>query len=91
VGLGIGVHESIIAAAVAEMVPADRRASAYGIFNTAYGVCWFVGSALMGILYDFSIPALVLVSDAAELAAIPWFLVVRQELRRTPPSATSDA
>jgi MFS family permease len=58
-GLGIGVHESIIPAAVAMIVPAQRRASAYGIFTAGYGVSWFVGSAAIGALYDVSIPALV--------------------------------
>jgi MFS family permease len=43
-GLGMGVHESIIPAAVAPMVAPDRRASAYGLFTAAYGISWFAGS-----------------------------------------------
>jgi len=46
-GLGMGVHESIIPAAVALMVPVGRRASAYGIFTAGYGIFWFLGSALI--------------------------------------------
>jgi MFS family permease len=80
-GLGIGVHESIMAAAVANMVPAQRRGSAYGIFNTAYGLSWFVGSAVMGFLYDLSLPALIVFSVIAELVAIPFFLVVRAQMQ----------
>jgi len=76
-GLGMGVHESIMAAAVAQMVPAQRRASAYGIFTSGYGVFWFLGSAAMGILYDVSLPALILFSVLAEVAAIPLFIIVR--------------
>src|SRR5579883_624297 len=34
-GLGMGVHESIIPAAVAPMAPAQRRATAYGLFTAA--------------------------------------------------------
>jgi predicted MFS family arabinose efflux permease len=82
-GIGMGVHESIMAAAVAGMVPSGRIASAYGLFNLGYGVAWFAGSALMGILYDRSIPALVVVSVALELAAIPLFLRVGR-LARSP-------
>jgi MFS family permease len=41
-GLGMGVHESIVTAAVSTMVPPQRRASAYGIFSAA---SWFLGSA----------------------------------------------
>ncbi len=75
-GMGMGVHESIIPAAVALMVPRERRASAYGLFTAGYGIAWFAGSAAMGILYDVAFPALVVFSIAAELAAIPLFVVV---------------
>jgi predicted MFS family arabinose efflux permease len=40
-GLGMGVHESIIPAPVAPMVPSTRRASAFGAFTAGYGVAWF--------------------------------------------------
>ncbi len=80
-GLGMGVHESIIPAAVALMVPAARRASAYGLFTAGYGIAWFAGSALMGILYDVAFPALIIFSVVAELAAIPLLLAVRRSAR----------
>lgn len=70
-GVGMGVHESIMAAAVANMVPRLRVASAYGVFNLGYGVAWFAGSAVMGLLYDVSLPALVAFSVIVELAALP--------------------
>jgi predicted MFS family arabinose efflux permease len=73
-GLGMGVHESIMPAAVAPMAPAQRRASAYGLFTACYGISWFLGSALMGLLYDTSLSALIVFSVAAELAAIPLLL-----------------
>jgi MFS family permease len=85
-GLGMGVHESIIPAAVTPMVPATSRSSAYGIFTAAYGIAWFVGSAAMGFLYDISIPAVVVFCVALELGAIPVFLLVRS-LSRRPASA----
>ncbi|HTM39001.1 MAG TPA: MFS transporter [Terriglobales bacterium] len=75
-GLGMGVHESIIPAAVATMVPQQRRPSAYGTFTAAYGVSWFLGSVVIGKLYDISLPALIGFSVAAQLAAIPIFLAV---------------
>jgi predicted MFS family arabinose efflux permease len=80
-GLGMGVHESIIPAAVAPMVKVTRRGSAYGIFTGTYGVAWFLGSAAIGALYTVSTGALVAFSIAAELAAIPLFLVVQRRLR----------
>jgi MFS family permease len=80
-GVGMGAQESIMRAAIAEMVPMDRRGSAYGIFNAGYGIFWFLGSALMGILYDISIPSLILFSAVAQLASIPLLLSVRKEPR----------
>jgi MFS family permease len=76
-GLGMGVHESIIPAAVATMVPANRRPSAYGLFTGAYGLFWFLGSAVMGVLYDRSIPSVITFCIIAELAAIPLFIKIR--------------
>jgi MFS family permease len=81
-GIGMGAQESIMRAAIANMVPADRRGTAYGVFNTSYGVFWFAGSALMGYLYDISIPSLVAFSVAAQLVSIPIIAVVRR--RREP-------
>ena len=77
-GLGMGVHESIIPAAVTTMVPQQRRASAYGIFTGVYGVFWFLGSVIIGRLYDVSLPALLAFSIAAQLVAIPIFIVVKR-------------
>jgi MFS family permease len=75
-GIGMGSLESIIKAALAEMVPRDRRATGFGLFNAGFGLFWFLGSALMGFLYDFSLGALVAFSVAAQLLAIPFFLAV---------------
>jgi len=77
-GVGMGAQESIMRAAVAGMVPRDKRASAYGIFNTGYGVFWFLGSALIGVLYDVSIPFLIAFSVAAQLASVPLLLMVKR-------------
>ncbi|MGI8503389.1 MAG: MFS transporter [Hassallia sp.] len=77
-GVGMGAQESIMKAAVAGMVPMDKRASAYGIFSAGYGLSWFLGSALMGILYDRSINSLVVFSVISQLAAIPIFLLLRR-------------
>jgi predicted MFS family arabinose efflux permease len=76
-GLGIGVHESIIPAAVAPMAAPQRRASAFGLFTAGYGISWFLGSALIGGLYDFSLPATIAFCVIAELAAVPLFVWIR--------------
>lgn len=81
-GLGMGVHESIMPAAVAPMVSADRRASAYGLFTGIYGLFWFLGSALIGFLYDISVNITSAVSMGLVLAAVPFFLWARRATQR---------
>ena len=80
-GIGMGAQESIMRAAIAGMIPAERRGRAYGIFNTVFGIAWFLGSVVIGSLYDVSIPALVAFSMAAQLAAVPVFYVVARRVR----------
>jgi MFS family permease len=75
-GIGMGSLESIIKAALAEMVPRERRATGYGLFNAGFGLFWFLGSVLMGFLYEVSLGALVAFSVTAQLLAIPVFLAV---------------
>jgi MFS family permease len=77
-GLGMGAQESIMRAVIAEMIPANRRASAYGIFNAVFGLFWFLGSLLMGVLYDYSMPAVILTSVVLQLASIPVLLGMRR-------------
>jgi hypothetical protein len=72
----MGVHESIIPAAVAPMVSPDRRASAYGLFTGVYGIAWFAGSTAIGALFSVSLGAVVAFALVAELVAIPLILVV---------------
>ncbi|MGH8153537.1 MAG: MFS transporter [Rhodanobacteraceae bacterium] len=80
-GMGIGVHESIIPAAVTPMVPPQRRASAFGLFTAGYGVFWFLGSAAIGLLYEFSIPWVVAFCVATQLLAVPIFTWVGHRRR----------
>lgn len=79
-GIGMGAQESIMRAAVATMVASHKRGSAYGIFNTGYGLFWFLGSALMGILYTKSIFAVVMFSVVMQLISIPIILFTKRKL-----------
>ncbi len=81
-GIGLGAQESIIRAAVGAMVPSEWRGRAYGIFNAGYGLAWFAGSACMGVLYGFSLPVLVAFSVGAQLASLPFFLLVIRTVRK---------
>ncbi|KAJ9134351.1 hypothetical protein NKR23_g10221 [Pleurostoma richardsiae] len=75
-GVGMGVHESVIPAAVATMVAPDRRASAYGLFTGVYGVAWLLGSIAIGFLFNISRPGVIAFTIVIELVAIPFLYVV---------------
>lgn len=81
-GVGMGAQESVMRAAIAPLAPAERRGTIYGVFNAAYGLAWFAGSAALGVLYDRSIVALVAASVLLQAAAVPiLWQVVRSDSR----------
>jgi MFS family permease len=82
-GVGMGAQESILKAAVTTLVGKANRSSAFGVFQTAFGVCWFLGSWACGALYDVSIPAMIVLSMVAQLAAIPLFGLAAHRRRQT--------
>ncbi|MEJ5259971.1 MAG: MFS transporter [Anaerohalosphaeraceae bacterium] len=77
-GIGMGALESILRAAVSELVPKERRATGFGIFNAGFGLAWFAGSALMGVLYTYSLIWPAVLSAAAQLLSVPLILYVQR-------------
>ncbi|NLI73378.1 MAG: MFS transporter [Euryarchaeota archaeon] len=75
-GIGLGAQESIMRAIVADITPASKRGTAFGIYNAAFGISWFLGSMAMGILYGHSIMIMIILSMSLQLMAIPLMLYV---------------
>jgi len=65
---------------ISQVVSMNKRGTAFGAFNAAYGVLWFVGSVIMGVLYDFSLVTLVAFGIVAQLAAAVFFVWLRKPL-----------
>ncbi|MFD8708481.1 MFS transporter [Kitasatospora sp. NPDC059648] len=76
-GAALGVQESTLRAVVADLVPAPRRATAYGVFAAVVGVATLAGGALTGALYAASVPALVVTVVALQAAALVLLVAVR--------------
>lgn len=74
-GIGMGAQESILKSAVTLIVSKENRSTGFGIFQTSFGVCWFLGSALMGILYTGCRTGMVVFSLFAQLLAVPFFFM----------------
>jgi MFS family permease len=77
-GMVMGIQETIMRAAIADLTPVERRGFAYGIFHTVYGASWFLGSALIGLFYELSVDYLILFVVVMELISIPLFFLVRK-------------
>jgi Major Facilitator Superfamily len=78
-GIVMGAHETVMKSAIADLTPLKKRGTGYGIFNAAYGLAIFIGSAITGLLYEYSIPAVIVISIAIEIVAIPVFFIMRKE------------
>ncbi|MFE5023908.1 hypothetical protein ACFRAO_11485 [Streptomyces sp. NPDC056656] len=76
------MQESTLCAVVADLVAPGRGATAYGVFAAVVGVAAFAGGALTGALYDISIPALIAVVGAIQVAAVLLPAVTGVRLRR---------
>ncbi len=77
-GAGTGGQQSLLRAAIADLVPVEKRGAAYGIFNTVYGIAWFAGSAALGALYNVSFVALAAFAVVSQAVAIPLLLISRR-------------
>jgi MFS family permease len=80
-GSAMGVQDSTVKALVADLVPATRRATAYGVFAAVQGVAAALGGVMAGALYERSLPALITVVSAMQLAALVLLVMT---LRRNP-------
>jgi len=77
-GMVMGIQETIMRAAIADLTPIERRGFAYGVFYTMYGAGWLLGGALMGLLYEISINYLILFAVVMELISIPLLFMVKR-------------
>lgn len=84
-GAGMGVMDGTLRAGIASMIPRDQRGAAYGVYNAGIGLSWFAGSAIMGKLYDVSIPALLVFGVTAQIGASAAFLFHRSLTKRLTP------
>ncbi len=82
-GISMGIQETVLRAAVADLTNAGGRGFAYGIFNTIYGGAWFVGSLAIGALYMASplyASCFMILLQAGSLPFL-WLLVKKRDGR----------
>jgi len=71
-GVGISAQESIMRALIADLVPKEKRGTAYGIYNSLFGGFWFLGSFFLGFVYDCSPVLMVLCSVVFQSFSLPF-------------------
>ncbi len=78
-GIGMAAQGSLLQAMLTGVIPPQKRSTAFGLFDTGYGIAWFLGSVVMGLLYDRSIVAVALFSVSLQLAALPFFFIANKK------------
>jgi MFS family permease len=86
-GAANGIQDSTVKALVADLVPAPKRATAYGVFAAVQGSAAVAGGAMAGALYSRSLPALIAAVGASQLVAVVLLTITlrrRESLERLP-------
>lgn len=77
-GIGYAVQDTLFKAIVADILPHHKRGLAFGLFYAGYGGGWLVGSVAAGLLYGISHFAVAAFAMAAQLTALPLFMLARR-------------
>ena len=80
-GAAMGIQETVMRAGLAELIHAHKRGLAFGLFNAVYGLAWFLGSTVMGVLYTRSLTTIIVLSIGLELISIPILFSVRRAVK----------
>lgn len=95
-GAYYGMTEGTAKALVADLVPAEQRGTAYGVYNAAVGLAAFPASAIAGVLWQgvgswqgFGPAAPFFFGAGLALIAALWLRLILAAEGRTQPSGTS--
>lgn len=76
-GLTMGVFETIMRAAVADLAPVESRSLAYGIYYSGFGLSWAAGGTILGYLYQMGLTGWMIgFCTTAEIAALTLFMLL---------------
>jgi len=78
-GALLGIQESILRSWIAQNVPLQSRATAYGLFYFALGISSLIGGFFVGYIYSLGIPYLMTYSlGLGLLSSIVFFIAIRR-------------
>jgi MFS family permease len=88
-GAAGGVLDSTVKALVADLVPASRRATAYGVFAAVQGAAAIGGGVMAGALYERSLPILIAAVVVTQIIALILLIATLRRYRRMGSQAPS--
>ncbi len=77
-GVGYATQDTLLKAIIAGVLPEGKRNFAFGLFYVFYGLGWVIGSVVMGLLYSYSLPLLIVFAVSVQLLSLPFFLVAQK-------------
>jgi MFS family permease len=89
-GAAGGVLDSTVKALVADLVPASRRATAYGVFAAVQGAAAIAGGVMAGALYERSLPILIAAVAASQVVALLLLIATLRRHQRIRTDAASN-
>jgi MFS family permease len=81
-GCGMGAMDAILRSGITQLAHVSKRGRAFGLYNAAFGAAWFVGSTVMGLLYDRWVLGLVLTGMIAQLGSALMFIILSKQIPR---------
>jgi MFS family permease len=81
-GVAGGVLDSTVKALVADLVPASRRATAYGVFAAVQGAAAIGGGVMAGALYERSLPILIAAVIITQIIALVLLITTLRRHQR---------
>jgi MFS family permease len=78
-GAAMGVHETIMRAAIADLTHIKKRGTGYGIFNTIYGIGLFVGATVTGFLYYWNLYYIMIFVTIMVIVSLPFLFIIHRQ------------
>jgi MFS family permease len=75
-GIVMGTHETIMKSSIADLTHIKKRGTAYGIFNTGYGLALLISSSLIGLLYKVNIVYIYILVIVTQIISIVFYFTL---------------
>ena len=74
-GVGMGAQESILKSSVAKLSTKETRSKCFGLFEGIFGLSWFIGSFVLGLIYEASIIDFIIIPIILQICAMIGYIL----------------